>query len=115
MPSVFETIMNVCSKITQAGKGRKGSSSGLFKDSNKETSKDQDRKLRYLGLCVIEAIISSLVCWSSVDEPANIVAEALENGIDEVFEDSKDSIMNPVVYATRNPLENISMTQVNFS
>ncbi|KAJ1330546.1 hypothetical protein BSLG_009308 [Batrachochytrium salamandrivorans] len=74
MSSVFEKIINICSKITQgrtesSSKASVSSSFGIVGyavglDSKAELVREQDRRLKVGGLCALVAAIQSLQTWS---------------------------------------------------
>jgi hypothetical protein len=100
MISIFEKIMGICSRIAQSRAGKQLAKTGYFSsEMSKTDTREQDAHLRFLGLSVVEAIISSLVKWS---EPSEIV------------DDSANGENLTVVVITRNPLGQISMLTVLF-
>nr|KAJ3422159.1 Brefeldin A-inhibited guanine nucleotide-exchange protein 1 [Polyrhizophydium stewartii] len=84
MSSVFEKILNACSKITQGRsestpKTASPSSFGIVGfavglDSKAELLREQDRRLKVRGLCTLVAAVQSLLEWSQ--EPASPAAPA---------------------------------------
>jgi hypothetical protein len=110
-------MISVCSKITQGfrvylmiGRGDASSinakSGSFFGDSKQELAKQQDRRLHLRALCILTAIIQSLVKFTAEDDRAISKSGASEN------ENSLDT-QNPVVIG-KNPLHSITMRQVCF-
>lgn len=129
MSSIYEKLISICSRITQGSwkdlifnvigrgdsasfvsKANTGALSVVFGDSKQELVKQQDRRLQLRSLCILTAIIQSLVSWTK-----EIEAKALERRISsstiEGVSNEATVEANPVVVG-KNPLLAISMRQV---
>lgn len=126
MSSIYEKMISICSKITQGiitffhnllGRGESasfvskssaGTLSSVFGDSKQELIKQQDRRLHLRALCILAAIIKSLVTWTKEIEKKKAIndKEPTKNSSDDDFLEA-----NPVVIG-KNPLHAVSMKQV---
>jgi hypothetical protein len=103
MVSLFEKIMTVTTRIGQ-GRSAASKSSGTILGFNTETKSDlaksHDKQLRFKSLCVLEAIMSSLVDWSTEHKDKN-------NGSPSSLYDP--DIFSPVIVSNKNPINYISL------
>ena len=122
-------MISICSKITQGiitffhnllGRGESasfvskssaGTLSSVFGDSKQELIKQQDRRLHLRALCILAAIIKSLVTWTKEIEKRKVINDNVP--IKNFSDDDSSSILeaNPVVIG-KNPLHAVSMKQV---
>lgn len=101
--------MGICSRIAQSRGGKQVEKTSYF-SAKPDTSREEDAHLRFLGLSVIESIISSLVTWGA--EVLSDVTHHEEEELDLSPISLKEIPANPVIITARNPLGKISMTQV---
>ncbi|KAJ3306504.1 Brefeldin A-inhibited guanine nucleotide-exchange protein 1 [Kappamyces sp. JEL0829] len=104
MSSIYEKLISICSRIVQgrgesasfAAKNNSATLSSVFGDSKQDLIKQQDRRLHLRALCILTAIIQSLVSWSQDSESSAALSHA------DSVPDEEGLEVNPVV--GKNPL-----------
>lgn len=98
-----------------ASKVNSGALSAVFGDSKQELIKQQDRRLHLRALCILTAIIQSLVTWTKdIDGGKKVTSDdssTLASTGNNADDDSTALEANPVVVG-KNPLLAVSMKQV---
>ncbi|KAI8899412.1 hypothetical protein BC833DRAFT_647915 [Globomyces pollinis-pini] len=121
MVSIYEKMISICSRITQ-GRGESsnfaaksgGALSALgFGDPKLELIKQQDRRLHLRSLCILSAIIESLVKWCGELIPPSVVSAPLSGKLGSAQDEdplaNKSSFADNPVVVVKNPLNAISM------